>query len=134
MIVDPGGADPRAAVEQQDAVDQAVRVLGGIAARLHEALPELARIADDVGRAWPDGLGREWAERASLLHRALVRELDTALAGLRAAQALQLPDTPAARLGTRPPDRGTGPRLGGTEAGRADDERGMRIATLGEPG
>ena len=138
MIADPGGtgreaeAAGRAEDERHDAASRAAHLLGGIAARLEEALPELARVADEVGRAWPDRLGREWAERASLVHRALLRDLDAVLAGLRAAQALQGPDTP--RGASRAADRGPGPRLGDTGADRSDDERGMRIATLGEPG
>lgn len=101
-----------------------------------------ARIADD----WSDDHGREWAERAALLRRELSRdalaatELATDLArrsadaSLTGAPTTDSPTTGAGALSapvagsTRP----TGARLGGTDADRVDEERGMRIAQLAD--
>jgi hypothetical protein len=126
-------SDAGAGAEQHDAAERAVHLLGAVAARLHDVLPELARVVVEVGSAWPDGRGREWTERASLVHRSLTRDLDAVLAGIRAAEAL-VPGAPLPRAGARSQARGPGPRLGDTEAERAADERGMRVPTLDEPG
>ncbi|MHA6617522.1 hypothetical protein [Pseudonocardia sp. DLS-67] len=91
-------------------------------ARLAEVLGDVGRRAVELGqlvaRDWPDAHGREWAERTSSLGGLLQREA-TAAAELGGSYA---------RAG-----RGTGMRLGGTDAQRVDDERGMRIAGLDPP-
>lgn len=101
-----------------DALHDAVRWC----ARLAEVLGDVGRRAVELGqlvaRDWPDARGHEWAERTSSLGALLGREA-----------------TAAAELGGSYPraGRGTGMRLGGTDAQRVDDERGMRIAEL-DPG
>jgi hypothetical protein len=103
-------------------------------ARLAEVLGDVGRRAVELGellaRDWPDGRGREWAERTSSLGALLGREAATA-ADLGEAYARQSADAPA------PPfpgaGRRSGMRIGGTEAQRVDDERGMRIAELDPP-
>ncbi len=103
-------------------------------ARLAEVLGDVGRRAVELGellaRDWPDGRGREWADRTSSLGAQLGREATTA-ADLGEAYARQSADTPAPSF----PDAGrrTGMRLGGTDAQRVDDERGMRIAELDPP-
>jgi plasmid replication initiation protein len=91
-------------------------------ARLAEVLGDVGRRAVELGqvvaRDWPDARGHEWAERTSALGALLGREA-TASAELGESYA---------RAG-----RGTGMRLGGTDAERVDDERGMRIAELDPP-
>ncbi|WP_300017221.1 hypothetical protein [Pseudonocardia sp.] len=117
-------------------------VLAGTAHRLLDAVPVTARIIADVERDWRDELGREWVERAHLVRRALVRELDATLdAAAAVADALRPgpADEETRAIGAaghgRPSVGGPrpgGPRLGDTAVERADDERGVRIAQLGE--
>jgi hypothetical protein len=64
-----------------------------------------------------------------MVHRALTRDLDALLDGVRAAEGLGHPAPPTAR-GTR---RGTGPQLPTTDADRTDGDRGMRLPTLDDP-
>lgn len=98
-------------------------------ARLAEVLGDVGRRAVELGellgRDWPDAHGREWAERTSSLGSFLGREANTA-ADLGEAYARRSADVPGA-------GRRTGMRLGGTDAQRVDDERGMRIAELDPP-
>jgi hypothetical protein len=102
--------------------DDALHEAARWCARLAEVLGDVGRRAGELGqlvaRDWPDSRGHEWAERTSALGALLGREA-----------------TAAAELGgsyTRA-DRRTGMRLGGTDAQRVDDERGMRIAELDPP-
>lgn len=98
-------------------------------AGLAEALLDIGRrvgqLAEQIGLDWPDPAGREWAERAAQVRVELGREADAA-AELGAGYARGLPVPGSV-------DRRTGARLGGTEASRVDDERGIRIAELPEP-
>lgn len=120
--------------------------------RIEEALPALGRVIADVEQDWLDAAGRAWVDRAVQLRRTLDRELDGALAAGRLAAALVErvaeetagrrsdgeaggvgPGGPAAAGVPRPwasGQRAAGPRLGGTDAQRVDEERGMRIAQL----
>lgn len=104
-------------------------------ARLAEVLGDVGRRAVELGqlvaRDWPDARGRECAERASLLGALLGREA-TAAGELGEAYARQAADAPAP-LFPGGAGRRTGMRLGGTDAQRVDDERGMRIAELDPP-
>jgi hypothetical protein len=104
-------------------------------ARLAEVLGDVGRRTAELGELvaqdWSDARGREWAERTSLLGALLGREA-TAAAELGDAYARQAADAPAP-LFSGGAGRRTGMRLGGTEAQRADDERGMRIAELDPP-
>ncbi len=127
--------DPTTHEEWTSAVALVAVVLG----RLEDALPVLARIAADVERDWPAEQGRLWGERAALVRRTLVNELDAVLGAARLIEAAMqdgpvhepegngLPIVPSA-VGRR----AGGPRLGGTDAQRVDDARGVRIAQLGE--
>jgi hypothetical protein len=110
-------------------------------ARLADALIEAGRrsgqLTEQIARAWPDGTGREWAERAGQVGTELRREAAVA-AEIGAAYAhlsTHVHPEPAAygpvpgwSAGHRP-----GMRLGGTEGQRIDEERGIRIAELPEP-
>jgi hypothetical protein len=115
-------------------------VLAGTVDRLVDALAATGRIGADVERDWLDERGREWAERAALVRRALMRELDATLAAARSVgDALRLGDTGedprsigSAGLGRATVSRSGGPRLGDTDADRVEEERGMRIARLGD--
>ncbi len=151
----------------RDAALRAGQLLGAVVARVQDVLPVLDTILDEVRQAWPDAAGRVWADRADLVRRGLLRDLDDAVAAARAAETLARTDPPAgshvtdggpygrshgpadggAEPGPTPggpaagarsaggrAGRSTGPRLGDTAADRTDDEQGMRIATLGEPG
>ena len=87
-----------------------------LAVALGAAAQEVGDIARRLGAAWPDDHGREWGERLATLRAALERDADA-----------------ATRLGAqieRVVGEPVGPRLGGTGARRADDERGVRIPRL----
>ena len=86
----------------------------------------VGRLSEQIGHDWPDGRGLEWAERVVRLGQELSREAGSA-AELGEAYARQAADP--VRWGL-PLPRSPGMRLGGTEAQRADSERGMRIAQL----
>ena len=99
-----------------------------VAAVLRAASDQTARLAVQIAEDWLDDRGREWAERAALLHRELDRIAgDAAHLGTRLAHPEPAPPvltTVVAGTGRR------GPRLGGTAGERADDAYGMRIAEL----
>jgi hypothetical protein len=86
----------------------------------------VSRLSEQIGHDWPDGRGHEWEERVVRLGQQLGREAGAA-AELGAAYARQADDP--VRWGPLP-SRSPGMRLGGTDAQRADSERGMRIAEL----
>lgn len=121
----------------------AADLLDVVAGRLGDALPVLARIAADVERDWPDDQGRFWGERVVLVRGVLLHELDAVRdaarlvgAALRDGLVAEPEDggspgvlsPPAAAVGRR----AGGPRLGGTDGQRVDDQRGVRIAQLGD--
>jgi hypothetical protein len=125
----PGASDP---VDVVDVVD--VEALSRTArwwAELGDALADMGRrvgrLSEQIGHDWPDGRGHEWAERVVRLGQELGREA-VAAAELGEAYARQAADP--VRWGVPPPPRSPGMRLGGTEAQRADSERGIRIAEL----
>ena len=123
------GTDRDGAADLRQAAARAAELLAGLAAGVHDALPALAGVAADVGEAWPDALGREWTERAAMVHRALARDLDALLDGVRAAEGIGHPALPTGRAVRR----GAGPQLAATDADRTDDDRGMRLPTLDGP-
>ena len=91
----------------------------------------VAELGELVAHDWPDARGREWAERTSLLGALLGLEA-TAAGELGEAYARQAADAPGP-LFPGGAGRRTGMRLGGTDAHRVDEERGMRIAELHPP-
>lgn len=92
----------------------------GLAAALGTVVGEVGDLARRLTAGWPDQHGREWSERLLALRTSLERDTDAAV---RLAQAVdRVADGPV-----------TGPRLGGTAARRADDERGVRIPRLDDP-
>ncbi len=101
-----------------------------VVAVLVEASDRTARLAVAIAEDWLDDRGREWAERAALLHRELDRlAADAARRGAERADPDPFPLPVLAAPGRRGPRLG-GPRLGGTAGTRVDDEDGMRIAEL----
>ena len=98
----------------EDPSDDIVRWCVGLVDALSEAAARVGELAGWIADDWPDQHGREWAERATMLHR----DLDD---HARAAEQLA---TAWGRIGMR---------LGGTSASRTDDDRGMRIAELPDP-
>jgi hypothetical protein len=103
-----------------------------LAATLDEVRQHVDAAARRLVDGWPDAHGREWSERLLLLRRSLNREADAAAELGRAVD--RVPDDPG------PPDQDVdghsavpGPRLGGTDARRADDRRGVRIPRLNDP-
>jgi hypothetical protein len=108
----------------------AERWCAAVAAALDEAAGEVGRLAARLAAGWPDEHGREWTERALRLRRSLDREADAAAElGRAVARIADVLAGGAPPLGLRAPP---GPRLGGTEARRAEDDRGVRIARLDE--
>lgn len=110
-----------------------VRWCRDVAAVLGAVAAQAGRLAAGIAADWLDDNGREWAERATLLHRELVRD---------ASAAADLSTAPArsddAESGVSPLGAGVGrdrrARLGGTDAVRAQDGIGMQVAELPEPG
>jgi hypothetical protein len=140
----------------ETALEATVGVLAVVVDRIEEALPAFGRVIADVEQDWLDATGRAWVDRAVQLRREMDRELDAALAAGRLAASVVdrlaeeavrradghgvdtpetggdragWPETGVARSGSGPA-RGGGPRLGGTDAQRVDEERGMRVAEL----
>jgi len=136
----------------ETALGAAVGLLAVAVDRIEEAVPALGRVIADVEQDWLDAAGRTWVDRAVQLRRTLDRELDGALAAGRLAAALveRVAEEAVGRradashedgrpvgdevTGVPRPwasaPRARGPRLGGTDARRVDEERGMRIAQL----
>ena len=97
---------------------------GALAAALDAAAAEVGDLARRLAAGWPDAHGREWSERLQVLWYSLADDADAAVRLGRAVE--RATDEP---IGPAP----GGPRLGGTAARRADDERGVRIPRLDEP-
>jgi hypothetical protein len=123
-----------------DAALQAARWCGRIAEVLGDVGRRVAQLGEQVARDWPDDHGREWAQRTAEIRGSLGREAVAAAelgeAYSRQAAASDGPDPAGAPLPTVPgglASRRTGMRLGGTDAVRVEDERGMRIAELDTP-
>ena len=97
-------------------------------AELRVALDTAAREVGDLTRrlaaGWPDDHGREWTERLAAVRHALERDADEASRWSRDVE--RVADETEGSTGPAP----LGPRLGGTGARRADDERGVRIPRL----
>jgi hypothetical protein len=134
--------------------DDALRVAGhladALAARVQDVLARLQHVEREAAGAWPDVAGRAWAERASLVRRALERDLDAAAVAGGTARALLdalgpadpadpptpdgagplAPPPPGPGAGTGRGGRDRGAHLGGTDADRTDDRPGMRLGTL----
>ena len=96
---------------------------GALATALDAAAREVGHLARQLASGWPDENGREWAEWLLTMRNRLERDADAAVRlGLQVERAADEPTD-------LPP---SGPRLGGTGARRADDERGVRIPRLDE--
>ncbi|WP_433289770.1 hypothetical protein ACQPZQ_40385 [Pseudonocardia sp. CA-142604] len=118
----PGPADPVDA----ETLSRTARWWAELGDTLADIGRRVGRLSEQISHDWPDGRGLEWAERVGRLGQELSREAGSA-AELGEAYARQASDP--VRLGL-PSSRIPGMRLGGTEAQRADSERGMRIAQL----
>jgi hypothetical protein len=112
------------ATEEVDPVRWSAR----LAAALDDAARRVARIAAQLADDWPDATGRAWAERATRLGRELHR--DAVAADELRAELTRTAEPAPAEVPRLPP----GVRLGGTSGVRVDEERGMRIAELGDDG
>lgn len=132
MTDEPG--DP---ANRDVALAAAARTLTVVVDRLEAILPATDALIPDVRRDWADDAGRMWVERARLVRRALAAELDAAL-DLSRTLAREVSDSggqggwvpPVSPMLRQPERRSGGPRLGGTDADRVDEERGVRIAEL----
>lgn len=121
------------------AIESAGRWCAGMAAALAAASARAATLAVRIAHDWPDDLGREQAERAAALHRELERDADAAeqlgrTLARHATEATGLPSSSLLPGWTPGGARDRGARLGGTEAERVAEGRGMRIAQLPDPG
>jgi hypothetical protein len=107
---------------------------------LAEAVRDLAARVRDVARLIAesrlDDYGREWAERAALVHRALAREAAVA-DDLGGAIRRSVPEPGGLGPAPLPPPaagpRGGRPRLGGTAAERVGSQLGPDLALLPDP-
>jgi hypothetical protein len=116
----------------------AARWCAEVAVTLTAGAVRLGRLAEGVAEDWLDEHGREWAERAALLHRELGRgatdaaELGEALA--RHADATDCTDHTDGPMPTvAVPGRGARSpraRLGDTSGAHVDGERGMALVQL----
>ncbi len=97
-----------------------VTLLGG----LHNALGELGDLVRSVALDWPDDRGRAWVEHAEATQRELGRQADLSAVLARIVGRL------AEELAEAGDSTAVGPQLGGTDGARADNARGIRIATL----
>lgn len=109
-----------------------------LATTLRTMAPHLERLVGNLQRVWPDDCGRECTERLGLLHRELDRQVLASERLARAASRVAHDLAIAAEAETAGWSSSTlrrhGPRLGGTESDRVEDDRGMRIAQLPDPG
>jgi hypothetical protein len=121
----PGASDPVDVVDVE-ALSRTARWWAELGDALADMERRVGRLSEQIAYDWPDGRGLEWAEQVARLGQELGREAGSA-AELGEAYARQAAD--AVRWGM-PLPRSAGIRLGGTEAQRADSERGMRIAQL----
>jgi hypothetical protein len=123
-----------------DAALQAARWCGRIAEVLGDVGRRVAQLGEQIARDWPDGHGRAWAQSTAEIRGTLGQEAAAAAelgeAYSRQAAAPDGPDRAVTALPAVPgglASRRTGVRLGGTEAVRVEDERGMRIAEFEPP-
>lgn len=123
-----------------DAALQAARWCGRIADVLGDAGRRVAQLGEQIARDWPDGHGRAWAQRTAEIRGTLGQEAAAATElGEAYSRQANAPDGPGPAAGPLPAvpgglaSRRTGVRLGGTDAVRVEDERGMRIAELDTP-
>jgi hypothetical protein len=115
-----------------DALDLVARSCAGLGDALAEVGRRVRLLSEQIAHDWPDGRGHEWVQRTARLGHELGREAAAAVE-LGEAYARQAADPSA--WGALPPvvgpaARHAGIRLGGTEAQRVDEGRGMRIAQL----
>jgi hypothetical protein len=99
-----------------------------LSATLTDVVAEVDRITRRVAEGWPDPRGTAWRERLLAARTELQRDADAAAELGRMIDRLDAAGAPG--VGSR--TERTGPRLGSTEARRADDERGVDIPWLGE--
>jgi hypothetical protein len=98
-----------------------------LAAALDEITGQVGALARRLADDWTDVRGQEVTERLMLLRHELARDADAAVELGRAID--RVADDPARENGGPPP----GPRLGATDARRADDRRGVIIPRLNDP-
>jgi len=102
-----------------------------LAATLDEVTGQVEALARRLADDWTDARGQEWTERMVLLRHALVRDSDAAVEFGRAVQRVADDDALPTGGGAAPPS--AGPQLGGTEARRAGDRRGVTIPRWADP-
>jgi hypothetical protein len=121
-VTEPDGEGPQA------------RWCAAVSATLNGVSERMGLLAVAIADDWRGPRGQEWAERAALLHRELGRvaaeatEIATAITG-RAAEDSG-PSVPLHAAAGRQ----RGARLGVVAGERTENDIGMRIARLPEPG
>jgi hypothetical protein len=110
-----------------------------LALTVHELDAQVRDVRRWLGQAWSDGRGDELSDRLLRLSRVLDGEAAAATEFGRVVRGVAEASVDVdvdADGGESPPDQGvpaSGPRLGGTDARRAGDDRGVRIPRLGDP-
>jgi hypothetical protein len=102
-----------------------------LASTLDDVAEQVGVAARRLTAGWPDARGAEWADRLAGLRRTLEREATAAAELVRAVDGASDEDDPSAP-GVDPYAGPVGPRLGGTDARRAGDGRGVRIPRWAE--
>jgi hypothetical protein len=112
------------------AAEQAARWLRALGSRLDDATRLVERLAGIIDESWQDDRGRDWADRLGLVRGELAREA-IACQGLAGGLTVVAEELASARCASA--EEPWGPLLGDTAARRANQDRGMRIATLPDP-
>jgi hypothetical protein len=114
-----------------------------LALTVHELDAQVRDVTRRLEQAWSDGRGDELSDRLHRLSRVLDGEAASATEFGRVVHRVAEASVDVAHDvdvdaddGQSLPDQGvatSGPRLGGTGARRAGDDRGVRIPRLGDP-
>jgi len=121
---------PVVGADDDQAVEQTARWLRALGSRLDDATRLVERLAGIIDESWRDDRGHDWADRLGLVRGELAREA-IACHGLAGGLTRVVEELASARCEAA--EQPWGPLLGDTAARRANQDRGMRIATLPEP-
>jgi hypothetical protein len=114
-------------------LDRAREWSAALASVLDDVAGQVEVAARHLAAGWTDTRGVESADRLAALGRTLEREADAAVEFVRAIDRVPDEDDRTAP-GVDPYAGPGGPRLGGTDARRVGDGRGVRIPRWAEDG
>jgi hypothetical protein len=102
-----------------------------LASTLDDVAEQVGVAARHLAAGWSDARGVEWSDRLAGVRRTLEREATAAAELVGAVDRVPDEDDPSAP-GIDPYAGSVGARLGGTDARRVDDGRGVRIPRWAE--